>query len=414
MTDQDRMSPEQKHPVRRATVDITPLQLFVMVGLIFVLGLLVGSQAALSGVGSRVFPAEDQETLLPFYQTFRAIEEDYIGDYERDDLIDAAISGMVDALGDVYSAYLTPETYRSLNVSLSGDVEGIGASVAENQETGELEVVAVLPDTPAEAAGVQVGDVFVAVDGQDVTGQSLLDVLPLVRGPAGSTVTITFRRNGELVELTITRGRFEAPTVFQRVLDDDIAYISVRDFNTRSREQLLEALDAVEVNTRRGLVIDMRGNPGGRLSAAVEVASLFIEDGVVLVEEFADGTEQVLEADGSYAGVDVPLVVLVDGRSASAAELFAGALRDSGSVTVVGEQTYGKGSVQIVRELANGGALRLTISRWLTPDRESIDGAGITPDVMVALPEDYDFARDGDLFIETAVDLILDVTVSAG
>lgn len=391
-------------------VRVTPFQFGLFTLIIFAIGFALGNQLTVIQAQDDTIPDDAEAQFVPIYQVFNQIESQYIEDVDPSLLIDAAIDGMVNALGDQYSGYLPPEDYQRFDISLSGDMEGIGATITTNED-GNIEVVNVLRNAPAEAAGVQPGDVFISVDGTDVRGMNQLDLVTLVRGPAGSEVTIVFDRGGDLVEISIIRERFEVPSVDYRVLEEqDIAYIYLADFNQRSRQQLDQALAELDVNSRRGLILDLRGNPGGLLSSVVDVTSAFQEDGVILYEEFGDGRRETLEATGDTSGVRVPIVVLVDERSASASELFAGALQANELATIVGETTFGKGTVQTIAPLANGGGLRLTIARWLTPDNRSIADVGITPDIRVTLPDDYDFERDGDIQLDAAIDAMLDLT----
>ncbi len=384
------------------------MQLGVFIVVIFIIGFVLGNQITVIQAQSNVIPAEAQRELQPIYEVYAALQADYVEDLEVDTLVNGAIDGMIAALDDPYSSYLTPEAYQNFDISLSGDMEGIGATIRTIEETGEIEIIDVLPNAPAEGAGVQPGDIFVAVDGEDVTGLDQLELLPLVRGPAGTEVTITFKRGEELVDIAIVRDRFEIPTVEYEVLDNQIGYVYMADFNQRSREQLDEALDTIDVNNLNGLVFDLRGNPGGLLTSAIEVTSAFLDDGVILYEEFGDGREEIFAADGTFYGIDVPIVVLVNQGSASASELFAGALQDTKTAVIVGDTTFGKGTVQTIQQLSNGGGLRMTIARWLTPGRNSIAEVGVTPDVVVQIPEDFDFEREGDIQLQAAVDYLLD------
>jgi len=193
------------------------------------------------------------------------------------------------------------------------------------------------------------------------------------------------------------------------VLEGDIGYISMADFNSRARSQLDTALEEINVNELNGLIFDVRGNPGGLLSSAIDITSAFIEDGVILYEAFGDGTEEIFEANGNYAGIEVPIVLLVDETSASASELLAGALKDTGTATLIGEVTFGKGTVQTVQGLSNDGALRLTIARWLTPERNWIHEQGVTPDIIVDWdPQSIEELEAGDPQLDAAIDFLLE------
>lgn len=393
--------------IRTTDVRVSPLMLVLLTLAVFAVGFLLGNQITIIQAQGDPIPAEGEAILEPVYETYNLIETRYVDDVDADALIDGAIDGMIAALEDPFSAYLPPESLTRLNESLSGDLEGIGATITTNDD-GNVEVISVLPETPAERAGVQSGDVFKSVDGEDVLGIDQLEVVTRVRGPAGSEVLIVFLRDDEEVELAITRERFEVPVVFTELLEEsNVAYIRMTDFNERSRSQLDAALTELDVNNREGLIFDLRGNPGGLLTSVIEVTSAFMPEGVILYEEFGDGREEIFNADGTFAGIEVPVVVLVDGGSASASELLAGALQDNELATIIGDVTFGKGTVQQINSLSNGGGLRLTIARWLTPNRNSISEAGVTPNVLVPLPEDFDFERDGDIQLQAAVEFII-------
>jgi carboxyl-terminal processing protease len=260
-----------------------------------------------------------------------------------------------------------------------------------------------LKGTPADTAGLKAGDIFAKVDGEDVAGMSQLELAGKVRGPEGTTVVITVKRGEDLTDFTIIRAKITIPTVESRMLDNNIGYVKLNDFNVHAREQVDIALDTLDVDNLDGLVFDLRGNPGGLLSSAIDITSAFIKDGTILVEDFGDGSEQVYSANGSYIGVSVPMVVLVDNNSASASELVAGALQDRDRAIILGETTFGKGTVQTWQSLVNGGGVRLTIARWLTPDRHWIHEEGIIPDVVVEWPtEDRDSENDPQL--QAAID----------
>ncbi|RMG75199.1 MAG: S41 family peptidase [Chloroflexi bacterium] len=394
------MYPQNK---QRQTANVTPAQLGIIVALVFIIGFVLGNQITNIQAQTNVtLPPEFQ----PLQEAYNTIQDQYIEDVAIDVLVDGAITGMVEALDDQFSAYMPPEIYQDFNISMSGDMEGIGATITTDDETGEMYIVDVLPNTPAEAAGVQPGDVFVAVNGESVEDWDQTQLVTNVRGPAGTVVNITFRRGDDLIELSITRDRFEIPNVEYEVLEDDIGYISMYDFSERSRAQLDEALNILDVNNLNGLIFDLRGNPGGLLTSAIEIGSAFIEEGPILYERFSDGSEITFSADGSYAGIEVPIVVLVNQGSASASELIAGALQDTGVATIIGDVTFGKGSVQTVLGLSNGGGLRITVARWLTPNRNSIDGKGVVPDIRVPIPEDFDYQRDGDIQLQAAVEFL--------
>ena len=380
--------------------------------MVFIAGFALGSQNAITEAQASISaPSEVEDSFEPFWQVFNLIRADYIDDVDVSVLVDGAITGMVDALEDQYSGYMDPSVYDLLNSDLEGEIEGIGVVIHTKEETGEIEVVGVLDSAPAKTAGIMPGDVFVAVDGEDVIGINQTELAVLVRGPQGSTVTITMRRGEELIDFTLTRERIIIPNVETEMLDGDIGYIKLNQFTSEARPELDAAFASLNVNELDGLVIDFRDNPGGLLSSAIDIASAFIEDGTVVVEDFGDGRTQTFEANGSYAGIDVPIVLLVNEASASASELVAGALQDVGAATIIGETTLGKGTVQTWHELVNGGGVRLTIARWLTPSGRWIHEQGVTPDIVVEwTPESFDETVDPQL--DAALDYLETILIT--
>ncbi|RMF79323.1 MAG: S41 family peptidase [Chloroflexi bacterium] len=356
----------------------------LLIMVVFMAGFALGSQFDVGfAQGIITAPPEVEEDFAPFWEVFNLIEENYFEPVETSTLVDGAITGMVDSLGDQFSGYMTPDVYPLLNDDLSGEIEGIGVVIRTIEETEAIEVVNVLEGAPAEQVGIMPGDIFVEVDGESVAGFNQLDLASRVRGAAGTNVAITMLRGDELIEFNITRARIEIPNIESDVLDNNIGYIKLNQFSEEARTQIDEAIAELDVNNRNGLIIDFRGNPGGFLTSAIDVASAFIPEGTILVEDFGDGTEQIYNATGDFQDIQVPIVVLVDESSASASELVAGALQDTGRATIIGETTLGKGTVQTWRNLVNGGGVRLTIARWLTPNRRWIHGDGVTPDVIV-------------------------------
>lgn len=360
-------------------------QFILLMTIVFAAGFAAGTQ---SGEARAQGSLERGEALFrPLLEAFAVIEDQYVDPFgrelRREALLDGAIRGMVEALDDEYSGYMDPTSYAFSNSDLAGQFEGIGV-VIRRGDNG-IEVVGVMEGTPAAQAGVRVGDVFVEVDGVDVTRDNNLELATKVRGPAGTTVNITFRRGSELIAMEIVRARIDIPNIEQRIIEGtNLGYIRLNQFTSEARQQINQALADLDINSRDGLIFDLRGNYGGLLSSAIEVGSAFIESGPIVIEDFGEGRpETVLSANGSYSGITVPIVVLVDETSASASELVAGALQDLDVATIIGEPTLGKGTVQVWRQLSNGGGVRITIARWLTPKRKWIHGQGITPDIVV-------------------------------
>lgn len=379
------------------------LQTGFIVILVFAAGFALGNHSGIIQAQSSTTP-EVQQLFEPLFEVYDLIDRQYVDPNDNpvvpEALLDGAINGMVETLGDQFSGYMNPEEYPLMNDDLEGEIEGIGVVIHTNEETQRIEIVNVMEGTPAAESGLRVGDVFYAVNGENVTEASQIELAVLVRGKAGTEVTLTMERGEgdetELIDFTIVRARIEIPNIESRVIEDtNFGYIKLNQFSADARKRIDIAIEELEVNDRDGLILDFRGNPGGLLTSAIEVASAFIKDGPVLIEDFGEGNEEIFNANGSYTGIKVPIVVLVDESSASASELVAGAMQDTGAATIIGETTLGKGTVQTWRTLANGGGIRLTIARWLTPNRSWIHGLGITPDIVIewtpeSFEDDYD------------------------
>ncbi len=392
------------------------IRLLALAIILFVAGFLLGNQlSVLQAQNSQLIPEDAQQELFAIYEQYEYIKENFVNQpVDNTLLIDGALEGMVNILEDEYSGYMNAESFASFSGSFSGDMEGIGAIIRSDMELGIIEIADVLPNAPAEKAGVVPGDVFIEVDGIPVAGMNQTELVTIVRGPAGTTVTILMQRGDKQLTFEIVRERFEIPSVFSEVLEGNIGYISSYDFNQRTRSQIDAALAELNVNELNGLIIDLRNNPGGLLTSAIEVGSAFIENGDILHEVFGNGEEITFETDGSFANITVPIVFLVNERSASASELVAGAVQDYGLATIIGEQTFGKGTVQQLRTLTNGGGVRLTIAQWLTPNRNSIQGEGITPDIIIRVDNDRELAELGkDPQLDAAVEFLLSGDVDA-
>lgn len=339
------------------------------------------------------------------YEVWNIVGQQYDGQLPPpEELIQAIVSGSLETLNDDYTRYVPADVAERMREDQDGAVEGIGAFVIENDE-GLFEIVRPIDGQPADLAGVKAGDVLVEVDGQSVLDLSFDEVILLVRGPQGTSVNLKFLREGEEepVEFTIVRTRFEVPVVTSEVLPAEmtdgaaIGYIHLTEFTTNAEEKLYEAIDQLLAQGVTGLVLDLRDNPGGFLDQSVAVADAFLPEGVVLYERNIRGLDETFTSIDGDAAETIPLVVLVNAGSASASEIVAGALQDRGRAILVGETTFGKGSVQQIHPLSDGSELRVTVARWYTPNDNTISGAGITPDIEVETPEDLGGPQDGQL-----------------
>jgi len=271
-----------------------------------------------------------------------------------------------------------------------------------------LTIVSPLEGSPAEGAGLRPGDMIVAIDGEDMTGFTPEEARQRVLGEAGTTVVLTVTREGEseTLEFSIVRAKITVPSVTGEMLENNIAYIEINTFGDYTTRDLREKLDELLLQNPQGIILDLRSNPGGYLITSVEVMSEFIDEGVVLIEQYGDGTRDTYEALGNGKATDIPMVVLINEGSASASEIVAGTLQDYGRAELVGMQSYGKGSVQIFYPLSNEqGAARVTIAKWLTPKERAINGVGLTPDHIVEMTED-DYTNDRDPQLDKAVEVL--------
>jgi carboxyl-terminal processing protease len=303
--------------------------------------------------------------------------------------------------------YIDPESYALGIDVISGTFEGIGAQVEQDPVSGDIVIVTPFRDSPAEKAGVRAGDVIRTVDGESTEGWSVAQAVKVIRGPEGSAVVVGVEHaDGTTEDVTITRETITIPTVFTREIQDsagnevtEFAYIELQQFTDQAVRDLRDELRRVVDEGYQGVILDLRRNPGGSLEATVAVADEFLEEGTILTQVNRDGQETVSRAEAGGVATEIPLVILVGPGSASGSEVVACALRDNGRATLIGEKTFGKGSVNHLRELSDNGALYVTIARWECPNGEQIEAVGIEPDQEVATTEaDIDADRDPQLF----------------
>lgn len=354
---------------------------------------------------------DDLKTLFtPFWEAWNIVHQQFV-DQPVDDqkLVQGAIRGMMDALGDEQTFYMEPELYQSESSSLQGQYEGIGAYV--DTDGDYLTIVSPIQGSPADKAGLLPGDKVVAIDGEDMAGVAPEQARLKVLGPEGTKVTLKVAREGQSqpLEFTITRAKITIHSAEGKMLQNDIAYVDINTFGEHTTQELRSTLDTLLKQNPRGIIIDLRNNPGGYLTTAVEVASEFIDKGkVVLYEQYGDGRRDEHKALGNGRATKIPLVVLINEGSASASEILAGALQDYGRAKLVGVKSYGKGSVQNWVPLSNNeGAARVTIARWLTPKEQVIDHhVGLKPDVWVEMTQD-DFKAGRDPQLDAAMETML-------
>ena len=338
-----------------------------------------------TAAGTKALPLKELRT---FTDVFSRIKDNYVEEIDDKQLIENAIDGMLSGL-DPHSAYLNSEEFKALRVSTSGEFGGLGIEVG--MENGFVKVIAPIDDTPAQKAGMQSGDLIIQIDEKPVKGMTLSDAVKLMRGKPGSKINLTVVREGADVPLSvdIVRAIIEISSVKQRMLDDDIGYLRVSHFQVKTTKNVVNAIEElVDENggNLKGLVIDLRNNPGGVLDAAVGVSDVFLNDGLIV---YTDGRQSNSKNSFAARAGDIlngaPVVVLVNGGSASASEIVAGALQDHHRAVIMGQKTFGKGSVQSIQDLPNGGAVKMTTARYYTPSGRSIQAKGIDPDIEVDL-----------------------------
>jgi carboxyl-terminal processing protease len=359
------------------------------------IGLLLASAALILAVLflgyniGRAAPSTDKN-LATIEEAWNTIHQDYVDPSKVDStaLSQAAVQAMMNTLNDPHSAYLSATDYQQLQNNLAGQYSGIGASVTSID--GQITVASVNPGSPADQAGLKAGDVILEIDGVSTAGMSVEDTVAKVQGAAGTQVTLLVQHAGETgtTLLTITRGNITTSSVAFEMMGD-IAYIDISQFTDNTNDELTPVLQQIATNGAKGIVLDLRDNPGGPETTVVDVASRFVTSGTILTVKYNDGSEDVVKATKQAQTTDLPMVVLVNADSASASEVLTGCLQDYGRATIAGQVTYGKGSVDQFFVLPDGSAIYLTIARWLTPNGHLIEGTGITPNVTLDPSTDW-------------------------
>lgn len=413
---------EQTQSAKLARAIIGVFAAVVLAGALFAGGFLAGTRFAANGTAnssldspvlSLLDTSEDTEPpedvdLSTFWEVWNTLDSRfYYGAPTEQERVEGAINGLIDAHGDPYTAYVNPEVARILQEDSSGSFEGIGAYVEEAPEGG-VYIIRVFEGGPAEQAGVRSGDIVVAVDGTDVTEQTLRESLLLIRGPAGTNVTLSvFRASDQddtLHDITVTRARLDIPTVESEMLDDNIGYVALFEFNARASARLRSAVRELIDDGAESIILDLRDNPGGYLDESVSIADVFLPKGTILIQRDVDGRERTYTSSNGDFAENIPLVVLVNGNSASASEIVAAAIQDNNRGTLIGDTTFGKGSVQLQYNLTDGSLLRVTYALWFTPNDVSISENGITPDITVELPAEPQ--TEGDVILDRAVEYL--------
>lgn len=343
----------------------------------------------------------------PFWQAWDLVHRDFFKQPVDDEkLLQGAIRGMMSSLGDPHTSYMDPNEYRQMSDPLEGEYEGIGAIVDIKGDF--VTMISFFPGSPAELAGLKPGDMVIAIDGKDMTGVDGNLVLKQIRGPAGTEVTLTIKRKDEdePIIVKVKRQKIQMNSVESKMLEGDIAYIQLLTFGEKTTDELKKAIRTLKEKNPRGLILDLRNNGGGFLNTAIEVASQFTTSDVVLYEQYGSGEKKTFNTIPGGIAKDIPMVVLINGGSASASEIVAGALQDSGRAKLVGEKSYGKGSVQNWIPLINEqGAVRITVASWVTPKERQINEEGLKPDVEIKLTEE-DVKAQNDVQLKKAIEIL--------
>lgn len=339
----------------------------------------------------------------------QVIDYYYLYDYDKDAMVDAVYKAVMDSLGDPYSVYYTEDEYSAFMESSSGSYCGIGVVVQQNIQTGTVTAVKPYENCPGYEAGIRAGDRIIAVNGTDITGMDLNSAVALIRGEEGTSVTITLQRDEEEFDVEVTRRQIDVETVAYRMLEDNIGYIQIDEFDEVTAKQFSDALDALTEQGMEALVIDIRNNPGGLLNIVVDMLDQILPEGVIVSVKDKNGTAEEYTSDAGTK-LNVPLTVLINENSASASEIFAGAVKDYGVGTLVGMTTFGKGIVQTIFSLKDGTGIKLTIEDYYLPSGKSIHKVGVAPDVEIDLPEDMkmytNIPEDQDVQLQKAMEIL--------
>jgi carboxyl-terminal processing protease len=393
------------------------LVIFVLMIMSFAMGFWWQKQGSEKSVLERYLAYSPEAQLLTqqpgfdfnlYWEVWDQLKRDYVDKNKISDkeMFYGSLKGLAESVNDPYTIFMDPEETREFANDMSGTFEGIGAEVGMRNDI--ITIIAPLSGMPAEKAGLRAGDRIYAIDGESTLGMNVDEAVKKIRGDKGSEVILTVIRDEEdrPLEISIIRGVIVVKSVKSEILDNDVLLITISNFNDDTLSLFRDTLQTALLNNPKGIILDLRNNPGGYLDTAVAVASAWVPEGPVVVEQFGEGRREEYFALGGAPLQSIKTVILINGGSASASEIVAGALRDYKKATLVGEKTFGKGSVQGLRDLSNGSSLKVTVAQWLTPGGDYINDKGIEPDVAVELTmEDVNAERDPQL--DKAIDLIL-------
>lgn len=400
MTDQNKDTHSQQQLKKDKSIKRRGVSWFVYMLSIFLVG--VGTYLTTSYVLTGYIPGQSYITgstaanlttseIQKIQSAFSTIVGDYVEDVDRDAVVDGAISGMTDVLQDPYSQYLTDQSAQQLDETIEGAFEGIGAEIMEKDDY--IQIVSPIKGSPAEEAGLMANDIITAVDGESIQGYTATEAVALIRGESGSDVVLTIQRGEDTFDVTVTRDTVPIQTVYYEMVEghEHTGYIQITSFSTPTYDELVAAIEDLRDQGAEQFVLDVRGNPGGLLTSALQIANMFLDDGDIIMQvQEKDADPYVYKAsDADYGDfqVDEDIVVLANEGSASASEILAAALQESAGIPVIGSQTFGKGTVQNVFSLESDSELKITIAKWLTPKGNWINETGITPDIEASLPD---------------------------
>lgn len=374
-------------PVRVRSKKQISVSTLVMACAVVAIGFFIlGTRAYLLPLPFSKSTAPSQLDFSSLNDVYSVLKSKYDGTIDTAKLIDGAKHGMVDALGDPYTVYFNADEAKAFDSDLNGTFEGIGAELGKNGS--QLSIMSVIADSPAEKAGLQKNDVILKVNGEDTSTMTVGSAVTKIRGDKGTSVKLTILRGDATKEYSITRDTITSPSVTTEVLDGGIGYIRIARFGDDTSGLAKKAAESFKAQGITKVILDLRGNGGGLLSAAQSVSSLWLKNKVIVSERTGGVTTDTLRSEGEAVLEGVKTVVLVDGNSASASEIVAGALKDNGAATLIGEKTFGKGSVQVIDPITTGGSLKVTIAKWYTPNGVNINKEGIQPDKEVKISAD--------------------------
>lgn len=375
------------------------LLMVAAVGIAFVVGRYT---ADIGGSGDSIITKKVVQKAEAIQQV---IDKLYLEEEDVQAVQEGVYKGMVSALGDPYSVYYTKEEYDAFQESYTGEYCGIGASLLQNADTGLITIVKTFKGSPAQEVGLKTDDILYKVEGEEVTGEDLSEVVARVKGKEGTTVKVTIMRGTEEMDLELVRKTISVPTVEYEMLDNNMGYIIISEFDEITTSQWMEAYETLKQQGMTSLIVDLRNNPGGGLSVVAEILDSILPEGMIVYHEDKNGQREEYKSDEEHK-IEVPLAVLVNGNSASASEIFAGAVKDYGIGTLIGTTTFGKGIVQQMVSLGDGSAMKVTISKYYTPNGVCIHGTGIEPDIQVEFDAEAYEKDESDNQLQKAIEVL--------